>query len=139
MRLDLGLAILSLFCAGGLFAYIREVLRLRRLISSGKSAVARIVDTKEDSSGSESVTHYLVKYEFTDVDGRSKIHEQDLNDKRFFDTLKRGDTIDVLYEPGLNGNSYPVSQVNSDMKISSLIATAIVIFWVVMAVFLTLG
>lgn len=137
MRIDLDVAILSLFCAGGLFAYLREVLRLRRLISSGKMAIARIIETKEDSSGSESVTHHLVKYEFVDAEGDSNVHEQDLNSKRFFATLKRGDTIDVLYEPGPNGNSYPFNQVNLDLKISSLIAAAILIFWAVMAAFFT--
>lgn len=137
MRPHLGLIILSLFCAGGLFAYVKEVLRLRRLISSGKIAVARIVDTKEDSAGSETVTNYLVKYEFMDAEGHLKVHEQDLNGKRFFDTLQRGDTIKILYEPVPNGNSYPVSQVNSDMRISSLIAAAVAIFWAAMAVFFT--
>ena len=139
MSLDLDIAILSIFCAGGLFAYVREALRLRRLISSGNTAVAKIVRTKADDSGSESVTHYLVKYEFMDAQGHVKIHEQDLNSKHFFDTLNRGDTIDVLYESVPNGNSYPVSQVNSDMKISILISAAIVVFWTVMAVFFSLN
>jgi hypothetical protein len=138
MGLDLDVAILSLFCAGGLFAYVREVLRLRRLIASGRTAVARIINTKADDSGSESVTHYLVKYEFMGADGHPKVHENDLNSKRFFDTLKQGDTIDVLYEPVPNGNSYPASQVKSDMKISSRIAVGILIFWAAMATFLTL-
>lgn len=138
MRPHLDIAILSLFCAGGLFAYIREVLRLRRLISSGRAVVARILSTNVDNSGSESVTHYLVKYEFMDADGHPKVHEMDLNSKRFFDTLKQGDTIDVLYEPVPNGNSYPASQVNLDIKISSLIAVGILIFWAAMAAFFTL-
>jgi len=139
MRLDLGIVILSLFCVGGLFAYVREILRLRRLICSGKTAVATIVDIAEDSSGSESVTHYLVKYEFMDEDGRPKVHEQDLNSKRFFDTLKRGDTLNVLYEPDSNGNSYPVSQISWEIKISGFIASAIISFWVVMATFFALN
>jgi hypothetical protein len=130
---------LSLFCAGGLFAYLRELLRLRRLISSGESAVARIVDLKEDSGGSESVTHYLVKYEFIDIAGHPRIHEQDLNSKRFFDALEHGDTIDVLYEPGSTGNSYPLRQVYSDIRVSGLIATAILVFWALMAAFFALS
>ena len=138
MRVDFDIAILSLFCAGGLFAYIREVLRLQRLIASGETAVATIVDTREDSAGSESVTHYLVKYEFTDSDGHRSVHEQDLNSKRFFDTLKPGDTIDVLYDPDSNGSSYPLRQINSDIKISRFIAVAITIFWAVMAAFFAL-
>lgn len=138
MCLDLGIVILSLFCAGGLVAYVREILRLQRLKSSGTTAVATIIDV-EEISGSESVVHYLVKYEFMDAEGRSTVHEQDLNSKRFFDTLKRGDTINVLYGPGRNRNSYPVSQINSDIKLSGLIAAAIIIFWAVMATYLTLG
>jgi len=139
MRLDLGIVILSLFCVGGLFAYVREILRLRRLISSGKTAVATIVDIAQDSSGSESVTHYLVKYEFMDENGHPTVHEQDLNSKRFFDTLKRGDTLNVLYEPDSNGNSYPVSQISSEIKISCFIASAIISFWGVMATFFALN
>lgn len=73
-----------------------------------------------------------------DAEGRPIVHEQDLNSKRFFDTLKRGDTINVLYEPGPNGNSYPISQINSDIKLSRLIVAAIIIFWAVMATYFTL-
>ena len=138
MRLDLSIVILSLFCVGGLVAYVREILRLRRLMSSGKTAAATIVDV-EEIPGSESVVHYLVKYEFMNAEGRPTVHEQDLNGKRFFDTLKRGDTISVLYEPGPNGNSYPVSQINSDIKLSGLIAAAIIIFWAVMATYFALN
>jgi hypothetical protein len=79
-----------------------------------------------------------VKYEFTDSDGHRSVHEQDLNSKRFFDTLKRGDTIDVLYDPVSNSNSYPLRQINSDIKISGFIAAAITIFWAVMAAFFAL-
>jgi hypothetical protein len=138
MGLDLDVAILSVFCAGGLFAYVREALRLRRLISSGEAAVARIVSTGSDNAGSESITHYIVKYEFIDADGYTRVHENDLNSKRFFDALKQGDTIDVLYEPAPSGNSYPVSQVNLDMKISGLIAVGIFVFWAAMATFFAL-
>ena len=138
MRLDPSIVILSLFCVGGLVAYVREILRLRRLMSSGKTAAATVVDV-EEIPGSESVVHYLVKYEFLDAEGRPTVHEQDLNSKRFFDTLKRGDTISVLYEPRPNGNSYPVSQINSDIKLSGLIAAAIIIFWAVMATYFALN
>jgi hypothetical protein len=74
-----------------------------------------------------------------DEDGHPKVHEQDLNSKRFFDTLKRGDTLNVLYEPDSNGNSYPVSQISSEIKISGFIASAIISFWVVMATFFALN
>lgn len=135
MSLDIDIAILSLFCAGGLFAYVREVLRLRRLILSGASAVATIVDTREDNAGSESVTHYFVKYEFTDSEGQRRIHEQDLNNRRFFNSLMPGDKFEVLYEPVTDGNSYPVSQVNADIRVSGLISGAIILFWVLMAAY----
>jgi hypothetical protein len=74
-----------------------------------------------------------------DEDGHPKVHEQDLNRKRFFDTLKRGDTLNVLYEPDSNGNSYPVSQISWEIKISGFIASAIISFWVVMATFFALN
>jgi hypothetical protein len=138
MRPDLGIMMLSLFCVGGLVAYVREILRLQRLMSSGTTAAATILDV-EEIPGGESVVHYLVKYEFMDAEGRPTVHEQDLNSKRFFDTLKRGDTINVLYELGPNGNSYPVSQINSDIKLSGLIAAAIIIFWAVMATYFTIN
>ncbi len=66
-----------------------------------------------DNSGSESVVHYSVKYEFVDAKGHRVVHDQDLNSKRFFDTLRCGDTIEVLYELVPGGNSYPVNQVRS--------------------------
>ena len=134
----LDVIIVSLFCAGGLFAYLREVFRLRRIISCGKPAVARIESTKAEDAGSDTVTHYLVKYEFVDADGNLKVHEEDLNNRRFFDTLKQGDTIDILYEPVADGSSYPVSQVTRDLMISKMIVIGIVIVWVVMTALFTL-
>lgn len=134
MHFGLDVAILSLFCAGGLFAYIREALRLNRLLSSGKVAVARILDARMDASG-ESVVHYLVKYEFVDEEGLPVVHEQVVNSRQFFDTLQPGGTIEVLYDGVGADNSYPTDQIRSDRKLSGLIAAAIFVFWVLMGAF----
>ena len=134
MHLNLNVVILSLFCAGGLFAYVREFLRLHRLMSAGKVALATIVQMKEDS-GDESVVHYLVTYEFVDERGNTLIHEQDLNSKKFFSSLVIGDTIEVLYNADQTGNSYPVSQIQSDRRVSCYITTAILLFWAGMTVY----
>lgn len=136
---DVGVIIVSVFCAGGLFAYLREALRLRRLLSSGRTALATIVDTRADDSGSESIVHYLVTYEFVDEEGRTVVHEQDLNSRAFFDSLRKGDTLDVLYETGPTGNSYPATQIRSDQKLSWAVAVAILVFWAAMVVFLVRG
>jgi hypothetical protein len=137
MHLNLNMVILSLFCAGGLFAYVREVLRLHRLMSAGKVALARIVKKKEDFS-SESVVHYLVTYEFVDEHGNTLIHEQDLNSKKFFSSLAIGDTIEILYNADRTGNSYPVSQIQSDRRISCYMVVAIQMFWAGMIVYFVL-
>jgi len=137
MHINLNIVILSLFCAGGLFAYVREGLRLHRLMSAGKVALARIVKKMEDS-GSESIVHYLVTYEFVDEQGNTLIHEQDLNSKKFFRSLAIGDTIEVLYNADRTGNSYPLSQVQSDWRMSCYIAAVILLFWVGMAVYFVL-
>jgi hypothetical protein len=134
MHLALDVAILSLFCAGGLFAYIREALRLHRLLSSGKIAVARILDARMDASG-ESVVHYLVKYEFVDEEGQPVVHEQDLNSRQFFDTLKPGGMIEVLYDGVGADSSYPTGQIRWDRRLSGFIAAAIFAFWVLMGAF----
>ena len=90
VTLDLNVIIVSLFCAGGLFAYLREVWRLRRLLARGKVASARIRDKKLDDAGSESVVHYLLTYEFLDGDGNTRIHTRDLKIRNFFSTIDRG-------------------------------------------------
>ena len=103
-------------------------------MSAGKVALATIVQMKEDS-GDESVVHYLVTYEFVDERGNTLIHEQDLNSKKFFSSLVIGDTIEVLYNADQTGNSYPVSQIQSDRRVSCYITTAILLFWAGMTVY----
>jgi len=137
MHLNLNVIILSLFCVGGLFAYGREILRLQRLMSAGKVAPARIVKLEEDA-GSESVVHYLVTYEFVDEQGNTLIHEQDLNSKKFFSSLAIGDTIEILYNADRTGNSYPLSQIQSDQRVNYYIVVAIFVFWVGMMVYFVL-
>jgi hypothetical protein len=134
MHLNVNVAILSLFCAGGVFAYAREALRLHRLMSEGRLALARIVKMRMDDGG-ESVVHYLVTYEFTDDQGKTVIREQDLNSREFFCNLAIGETIEVLYRTDRTGVSCPVNQIRSDQRISCYITAAILLFWAGMAVF----
>lgn len=131
------ITIMSVFCAGGLFAYVREAMRLDRLMSAGKIASARIVSLEKDDSGSESVVHYLVRYVFVDDAGRTLTHEQDLNSGKYFSNLAIGNTIDVLYGAD-SGNSYPVRQIQRDWRMSWYIALAILAFWTAMTVFFVL-
>lgn len=129
---SIGLIILSAFCAGGLFAYVREALRLRRLLSSGSIARATVVKKEKVDSGSESVVHYLVTYEFTDERGKTLTHEQDLNSLKFFDSIAVGDEIEILYQRDGGGISYPAGQIRADLRITRWIGAGIVIFWTVM-------
>lgn len=133
---NLDVLIVSVFCAGGLFAYVREALRLDGLLRNGRIVTAKIVSTKMDDSGSESIRHYLVTYEFVDEEGNAETHEQDLNDEAFFRRLNIGDTIDILTGADQSGNSYPVGVVRSDRRLSWYIAAAILVFWAAMTIFL---
>ena len=135
MQLDLNVAIVSLFCAGGLFAYVREALRLHRLLSRGEVAQATILNKEIDDSGSESIVHYLVTYEFVDEQGNTLVHKHDLNNKKFFSNLTIGEIIEILYGSDRAGNSYPVSQIKSDQRLSCYIAGALLIFWASMVLF----
>jgi hypothetical protein len=135
VQLDLDVAIVSLFCAGGLFAYVREALRLNRLLSTGKVAQATIVNKEMDDSGSESIVHYLVTYEFVDEQGKKLVHEKDLNNKAFFTALAIGEKIEILYGSGRPGNSYPVGQIKSDFRLSCFISGAIILFWAAMVLY----
>lgn len=132
----IGLIILSLFCAGGLYAYVREAQRLQRLISSGTIAQALVVKKEKIDSGSESVMHFLVTYEFVDDRGNTIVHEQDLNSGRFFSRLSVGDKIEILYQRGPVMNSYPLSQIQADRKIAQWIIAAIILFWAVVGAIL---
>lgn len=132
----IGLIILSLFCAGGLYAYVREARRLQRLISSGAIAQALVLKKEKIDSGSESVVHFLVTYEFVDDRGNTVVHEQDLNSGKFFSQLSVGDKIEILYQRGPAKDSYPLSQIRADRKIAQWITAAILLFWGVVSVIL---
>ena len=138
MSPDLDVIIVSLFCIGGLFAYLREAWRLRRLLARGRIATARIVAKQRDDSGSESVVHYLLTYEFLDGDGNTRTHTSDLNSRKFFSTIDIGDTVEILYDTGRDGNSYPVTQIQSDLRLSCYVSVAILLFWAAMVTYFTL-
>lgn len=127
--LNIGLTLLSLFCAGGLYAYLREARRLQRLIESGTIAQATVVKKERVAVGSESVVNHLVTYEFADERGQRVTHQQDLNSARFFAALAPGDRLEVVYERGAAGNSYPLSQLRSDRNIARWICAAILALW----------
>jgi len=133
---NIGLIILSLFCAGGLYAYGREALRLQRLMSSGTVTQATVRKKEKVDSGSESVVHFLVTYEFVDDQGKTIVHEQDLNSSKFFSHLSVGDKIEILYQKNGTGNSYPLSQIRADRKIAQWIGVGILLLWGVMGVIL---
>jgi hypothetical protein len=129
----LGLIILSLFCAGGIFAYVREARRLSGLMAAGTLTEARIINKKKIDTGSESVVHYLVSYEFSDKTGNNVVHEEDLNSPIFFNTLTEGDVIPILYIDAPRPASYPLSQVRRDRAIALGITLALVFFWIAMS------
>jgi len=133
---DIGLIILSLFCAGGFYAYVREALRLQRLMSSGTLAQATVLKKEKIDSGSESVVHFLVTYEFFDEQGKTVVHKQDLNNWKFFSMLSVGEKVEILYQSGPTGNSYPVNQIRADRKIAQWICVGILLVWGVMGVIL---
>jgi len=132
----IGLIILSLFCAGGLYAYVREAFRLRRLMASGAVVEATVLKKEKIDSGSESVVHFLVTYEFVDDQGRTMVHEQDLNSRNFFNNLSVGDKTEVLKQTGPTGSSYPLNQVRADKKIAQWISAGILLLWGVMGLML---
>ena len=129
----IGLGILSLFCIGGLYAYVREARRLQELLHGGATAMATVLKKKKLDSGSETVTHFLVTYRFVDEDGNSFVDEEDLNSREFFNNLAVGDRIEIVYHKGNQSNSYPVSQIRRDQRIAKWISLAIVFFWVTVA------
>lgn len=138
---NIGLMILSLFCSGGLYAYVREVRRLQRLISSGKVVSATVVKKDKIDAGSETVSHLLVSYTFAGARGKTMVHEQDLNSEKFFNKLNVGDRIGVIYY-GNGETSCPQGQIHADLKIAQIICVAITVFWVVtgaILVFMSIG
>ena len=127
---------LSLFCAGGLYAYVREALRLQRLIVSGMVVQATILKKEKIDSGSESVIHYLITYKFIDNQGETIVHEQDMNSDKYFNNLSTGDKIEILYQKELGGDSYPLSQIRTDRKIAQWFSAGIILFWLGMTALL---
>ncbi len=135
MKFNLDLAILSVFCGGGVFAYLRELLRLRRLKLDGKSIAAKIVDLKADDAGSESVVHYRVSYEFVDESGNKVVHERDLSSPGVFRGLEVGQTIEILYRPDGAGASFPVRQIDSEQRIDRLVLIGLLVFWALLGLY----
>jgi hypothetical protein len=133
----ISISILSLFCLGGIIAYYRESTRLHKLIVNGIQTEATIMKKEKIESG-ESVTHYIVTYQFCDEYKRKHVHEQDLNSQRYFDGLNVGDNILVVYQIHGVENSYPFSQIENDLRRSRLITLLIVAFWIIISTFLYL-
>lgn len=131
-----GLAMLSLFCAGGLFYYVPEALRLRRLLAAGVTRQATVRKKQRVESGSETVVHYLLTYEFTDERGATVVREDDLNDARFFEGLEVGARVGILLEPGREGNAYPADRVRTDARIAALTSAALLALWAGMGTYL---
>lgn len=128
--MSIALAFVSVFCAGGIFAYARELLRLQRLLSNGQVRRATITHLEKIDGGSESVIHFLVGYEYLDDAGRPARDEQDVNSSVYFDSLCVGQTIEVLRTAN---TSYPASQVARDRRIAIAILAALLPFWGAMA------
>jgi len=135
VKFNLDLAILSVFCAGGVCAYLRDLLRLRRLKLEGKDVSARIVDLKVDEAGSESVVHYRVCYEFLDESGKKVVHERDLSSSRAFRGLEVGQTIAILYRPGRAAASFPVDQIDSEQRIDRLVLGGLLLVWALLGAY----
>lgn len=134
-----GLAFLSVFCAGGLAHYVPEALRLRRLLDAGVVRCATVTAKQQIDSGSETVTHYLLTYEFTDEHGNRVVREDDLNDRHFFAGLSVGSQVEILHEPGPGGNAYPRDRIRADARIATWISAGLVAFWVGLGTYLLLG
>lgn len=131
-----GLAVLSLFCIGGLLHYAPEARRLRQLLAAGVVREATVTSKERIDSGSESVVHYLVTYEFADEQGGKSVREDDLNDGRFFDGLSVGDRVEILAEPGSTGNACPASRVRADARIATGISIGLVALWLLLGAYL---
>lgn len=131
-----GFVILSVFCIGGLYAYSAEALRLQRLLAAGKRTKAKILGKDKIDSGSESVVHYIIEYEFTDSVGSKQTHEADLNNCKFFDKLTIGQEIEIIYTDRPRGVSHPLSLIESDLRKAKAVNGLLLVFWAVMAVIL---
>lgn len=127
--LNVGLIVLSLICAGGLYVFVREAWRLQRLIESGTVAQATVLKTEKVAVGSGSVVSRLVWYEFLDEHGQRVTHRQDLNNAKFFGALSAGDPLEVVYERSSTGNSYPLSQVRAARNVAAGFCAGILALW----------
>lgn len=134
--LNIGLILLSLFCAGGLYAYLRDALRLQRLISSGTVTQATVLKKEKVTARSESIVLYLVTYEFVDERGQRTVHEHDVNSEPFFRSLSTGERMEIVYEWGSTGNSYPLRRLRTDRNVAGGICAGILVLWGGMGAFL---
>ena len=80
--------------------------------------------------------HYLVTYEFIDDNGKNVVHEQDVNNRKFFNRLSIGDTVEILHQRDSIGDSYPTNQIRADRRIAQLVCLALILIWGIMAVIL---
>ena len=126
---NIGLILLSLACAGGLYVYAREARRLQRLIEAGAVAQATVLKTESVAVGSGSVVKRLVTCEFVDERGQRTVHVQDVSSPKFFGTLKAGDRLEVVYERGATGNSHLLGRLRTDWNTARWICAGILALW----------
>lgn len=126
------LIILSLFCAGGLFVYLRESFRLGRRIKEGHITRATVRKKRKIDSGSESMVHYLVTWELLGPEGKSMTHAEDMNSAKFFDGVSEGDEIPILDATHPRPTSYALSQIRCDLLIDRAVCIALVLAWIAM-------
>ena len=97
---------LAIFVFNFLFI-LRKFYRLRVLIKNGNKISATVTNKSVDDYDPESPPKYIVSYSFLGQEKASNVY-----DKQYYEQLKIGDGITVLYNSNNHSEVYPEFAVN---------------------------
>ncbi len=124
------LIISTIFVAGGIYAYARQIWQLRGLAKSGQRVVARVTSKVDEEISEDGLTTYFVEYEFTDSRGAARSQNVDVERRRFYDSVQVGDQIDLYWNSAQPEISYPERFVRDNIKLYARIIAALGLFYV---------
>jgi len=121
----------TLFVAGGIAAYGKEIRRLLRLVRLGEHAVATVTAKQDEEISPDGLMTYLVGYRYADAAGLTHSHTVDVERRHFYDAVQVGDQIDICWLPASPDVSYPVRFLDANIRLYRAIIAGLLLFYAV--------
>ncbi len=123
------LVISTIFVAGGVSTYGKQIWQLRSLAKSGQRVAAQVTSKVDEEISEDGLTTFFVGYEFVDSRGAVWSQRVDVERRRFYDSVQEGDHICVCWHPNRPETSYPERLIKHNIKLYVGIIAALAIFY----------